>query len=142
MSNEKVSRGDVKRLPLLPLRGLVIFPGSVITIDAGRDRSIAAVESADSLDNRLFLVAQRDAKVERPYLEDLYSVGTVCTIKQVLRLPDGALRLLVEGGSRALLYNVVEMPDLQMAEIIPARDDDSAGEVELKALMRVAVRWR
>ena len=138
LSNEKVSRGDVKRLPLLPLRGLVIFPGSVITIDAGRDRSIAAVESADSLDNRLFLVAQRDAKVERPYLEDLYSVGTVCTIKQVLRLPDGALRLLVEGGSRALLYNVVEMPDLQMAEIIPARDDDSAGEVELKALMRVA----
>lgn len=138
MSNEKVSRGDVKRLPLLPLRGLVVFPGAVITIDAGRDRSIAAVESAGSLDNRLFLVAQRDAKVERPYLEDLYSVGTVCAIKQVLRLPDGALRLLVEGECRGLLYNVVEMPDLQMAEIIPARDDASASEVELKALMRVA----
>ena len=66
LSNEKVSRGDVKRLPLLPLRGLVIFPGSVITIDAGRDRSIAAVESADSLDNRL-LSSRRVAALLRVF---------------------------------------------------------------------------
>ena len=138
MLKENISRNDVRRVPLVPLRGLVVFPGAVITIDAGRDRSIAAVESADAQDHKIFLVAQRDAKVERPYLEDMYSVGTLCTVKQVLRLPDGALRLLVEGECRGLLYNVVEMPDLQMAEMIPAQDDITAGEVELKAQMRVA----
>ena len=138
MLNENISRNDVRRVPMVPLRGLVVFPGAVITIDAGRDRSIAAVESADSMDHKIFLVAQRDAKVERPYLEDLYSVGTLCTVKQVLRLPDGALRLLVEGESRGLLYNIVEMPDMQMAEIIAASDNAPADPVELKAMMRVA----
>ena len=106
---------DIQTLPLLPLRGLVILPGGVVTLDAGRARSIAAVEQAMNGDHRVFVVAQRNAMTEHPGLEDLYSVGVVATIRQLVPMPDQSLRLLVQGDARAILLSVQEGADCQYA---------------------------
>ena len=108
------------RLPLLPLRGLVVFPNTVITVDAARDRSIAALQSAAQADDqRVFVIAQRDSLTERPGLEDLYTMGTIVVVKQLITLPDRTVRVLLEGHSRAMLLNVLEGEHMQRAEIVP-----------------------
>ena len=116
----KVKRQNTTtRLPLLPLRGLVVFPNTVITIDAARDRSIAALQSAaQGEDQRVFVVAQRDSLVEKPALEDLYTMGTVAVVKQLIHLPDRTVRVLLEGHSRAMLLNVYEEASFQRAELV------------------------
>ena len=116
----KVTRQNHKdRLPLLPLRGLAMFPNTVITIDIARDRSLAAVrEAAQGDDQRLFVVAQRDSTVDHPGLEELYTVGTVAVIKQLLHMPDNTARVLLEGHGRAMLINVLEAENMQRAEIV------------------------
>lgn len=117
----KVKRQNTTiRLPLLPLRGLVAFPNTVITIDAARERSIAALlGAAQSDDQRVFVIAQRDALVEHPGLEDLYTMGTIAGVKQVVQLPDHTVRVLLEGHSRAMLLNLYDDQSLQRAEIVP-----------------------
>ena len=104
-------------IPMIPLRGLVVFPNTVITIDVGRERSVAAVENAMGNDKRLFVVAQRDSMVEHPGLEDVYTVGTIVTVRQIMPMPDHTLRLLVQGEMRALLVSVLEGPDYQYAQV-------------------------
>lgn len=106
------------RLPLLALRGLVLFPNTVMTVDVARDRSLAALKRAAEADDRLFVVAQRDSLVDHPALEDLYSLGTVANVRQVLYLPDQTARVLLEGVGRAMLLNVFEDGDAQTAETI------------------------
>ena len=127
-------------LPLLPLRGLLAFPNTVLTLDLGRSRSVAALESALEGDKRLFVVAQRDAGVESPHLEDMHTVGTVVGVKQVLRLPDDSVRVLVEGQCRAILLGVEERGDMQRAEVmvLDQRPEDASEEETLarKAMMR------
>ncbi|NLD60666.1 MAG: endopeptidase La, partial [Clostridiales bacterium] len=105
-------------LPLLPLRGLLAFPNTVVTLDVGRGKSVAALESALEGDKRLFVVAQRDAGVELPRLEDMHTVGTIVGIKQVLRMPDDTVRVLVEGQCRAVLLGVEEDGCMQRAEVM------------------------
>lgn len=90
-------------LPLIPLRGITIFPSMVIHFDAGREKSILALESAMDNDGQVFLVTQKKVKEEVPKIKDLYKIGTVCKIKQLLKLPDGIMRVLVEGIERAKL---------------------------------------
>ena len=89
--------------PLLPLRGMMIFPYMIINFDVGRARSLAALEMANQRDKKIFLVAQRDENIQSPELEDLYEMGTVAEIKQVMRLPNGGGRVVVEGLSKARL---------------------------------------
>ncbi len=109
---------EAGRLPLLPLRGLVVFPNTVITVDAARDRSIAAIRAAaQGDDQRLFVVAQRDSLVEHPALEDLYTMGTVAEVKQVLHLPDGTARVLLQGQVRGMLLKVLDEDLLQRVEL-------------------------
>ena len=91
------------RLPLIPLRGLMVFPHMVLHFDVGRARSVAALEQAMVEDQQVFLVAQRDGDIEEPSTEDFCQVGTVAMIKQVLNLPGDTIRVLVEGRQRALL---------------------------------------
>ena len=106
MSKEKRKR-LTERIPLLPLRGLSVFPNTVITIDIARDRSLAAVRSAaQGEDQRLFVVAQRDTLMDHPGLEELYTMGTVAMVKQVLHMPDGTARVLLEGHGRGMLLNI------------------------------------
>ena len=128
---------DTERLPLLPLRGLLVFPNTVVTIDAARERSLAAVKAAVDADQRLFVVAQRDSMVEHPALEDLFTMGTVVVVKQVMHLPDRSARVLLEGQRRAMLLNVYEDGDMQRAQVV---EIDPAALMYTDAEQRAAMR--
>ena len=108
-------------LPLLPLRGLTVFPNTVLTIDVARDRSVGALQRAMSEDQRIFIVAQRDSMVDYPQVEDLYTVGTVATVKQVVNMPDQSIRVLVEGRARGLVLNLTDDDNSQRAEYLKSR---------------------
>lgn len=105
-------------LPLIPLRGITIFPNMIIHFDIGRERSIAALEEAMLNEGKIFLVTQRDPEVEVPESkEDVYSIGTICKVKQILKLPKGTTRVLVEGIERATLLEFEEKEKFLQAKI-------------------------
>ena len=125
-------------LPMLPLRGLMVFPQMVLHFDVGRKKSVAALEHAMLGDQRIFLVAQRDMDVDNPDIDDIFHVGTIAAIKQVLKLPGDNIRVLVEGKSRAVLRAVTqEEPYFEGAldELIPQAVPAS---IEVDALLRTA----
>ena len=97
-------------LPLLPLRGMMIFPGMVLHFDVARPRSIAALEASLSSNQKIFLTAQKNEDVEEPTRDQLYEVGTVAVIRQVMNLPGENVRVLVEGEVRGILteYRIEE----------------------------------
>ena len=107
-----------RRMPLLPLRGLVVFPNTVITVDAARERSIGALTRAVKQEEPLFVVAQRDSLVEHPGIEDLYTVGTIVNIKQVLHMPDHTVRVLLEGIGRGMLLSLMDEDGCQTGEVV------------------------
>ncbi|MEC7804489.1 MAG: endopeptidase La, partial [Pseudomonadota bacterium] len=96
----------VKNLPILPLRDVVVYPHMVIPLFVGREKSILALDKAMGLGKQILLVAQKKADIDEPEIEDIYDVGTLATILQLLKLPDGTVKVLVEGGSRANLEDV------------------------------------
>ena len=135
--SKKISTQPVS-LPMLPLRGLMVFPYMVLHFDVGRKRSVAALEQAMLGDQRVFLVAQRDIDVDDPNVDDIYHVGTIATVKQVLKLPGDNIRVLVEGKSRAVLRAVTqEEPCFEAAldEVIP---QGARASIETDALLRTA----
>ena len=91
----------VNNFPLLPLRDVIIFPHMVVPLFVGREKSISALEKAAKNGNELFLVTQKDASVLNPEREDVYDIGTVVSIIQMLRLPDNTVKVLIEGKYRA-----------------------------------------
>ena len=97
---EMVQPTTSNSLPLLPLRGTLVFPYMVTPLEVGRERSIEAVEQSMLKDERIVLAAQHQLAVENPQPEDIHGVGTLCEIKQLLRVPEGQIRVLVEGHSR------------------------------------------
>ncbi len=103
-------------LPLIPLRGLVAFPSTATTFDAGRDKSINAIERAMEGDRRVMLVTQRNTSVERPELSDLYQVGSIVRIKQLMRMPDGVVRVFVQGEKRFIITSIQECGEFQRGE--------------------------
>ena len=123
------------RLPVLPLRGVLVFPNMVLHLDVGRERSISALEKAMMKDNRILLITQKDAKVDEPAREDLFEVGSVAKIKQMIKLPGGTIRVLVEGLNRALIENLISEEFFLEAEI-KAIEDDEKKTTEIEALMR------
>ena len=96
---------EKKTLPLLPLRGMVVFPYMIIHLDVGRERSLEALEKAMVGDRRIMLTAQRDADQDDPQREDIYPIGTVVSISQLIKMPGGTVRVLVEGEKRAAIEN-------------------------------------
>ncbi len=122
-------------LPLLPLRDIVVFPSMVVPLFVGRDRSVNALEKAMASDKKIFLAAQRKAKTDNPGESDIYRVGTVANILQILRLPDGTVKVLVEGEHRCKVLNFITNPDYFHAqlELLEELNDDS---VEVEALRR------
>ena len=90
-------RGPISRAALLPLRDIVVFPHMVAPLFVGRERSVAALEHAMSHDKTIFLATQKDARVDDPKPEDIHEVGTLSTVLQLLRLPDGTVKALIEG---------------------------------------------
>ena len=98
------TEATLDRLPVLPLRGLTAFPHMIIHFDVGRMLSIRALEASMKCGQRIFLTAQRELKTDTPAPDDLYQIGTVCVVRQILRLPGDNIRVLVEGKSRALVH--------------------------------------
>ena len=131
-------RGVLVRMPVLPLRGMMVFPHMVLHFDVGRPKSIAALEKAMLEDQRIFLVAQKDADVDDPRQEDLCPVGTIVQIKQVLNLPGDSIRVLVEGIQRAVLGTVADEENYMVASVRPVREEAARETDELKALVRTA----
>lgn len=128
-------RKEKEQLPLLPLRGLLVFPNMVLHLDVGRERSVKALEEAMVGDNRILLMAQKDAKVDEPAEADLFTVGTVALIKQMIKLPGGTIRVLVEGLTRASIIRYLHTePFFKVeAELIP---EETVKTPEVEALRR------
>jgi len=122
-------------LPVIPLRGLMVFPHMVLHFDVGRARSVSALEQAMLKDQQVFLVAQTDSDVEDPGLNDLCKVGTVSSIKQVLNLPGDAIRVLVEGKTRACLQQIVDTEECREA-VVTMPPEQALDTPELSALVR------
>ena len=124
--------------PLLPLRDIVVFPHMIVPLFVGRDRSVAALETAMEAGKEIFLVAQLDPGEDDPSRDDLYDVGVIATVLQLLKLPDGTVRVLVEGKERAKLFDLSAEDKAVMARVKPIADtvDDS---VDTAALMRSVV---
>ena len=103
-------------LPAIALRGTTILPGMIVHFDVSRERSIKAIEAAMLHDQKIFLVTQKDPEVEKPELSELYQVGTIAYIKQVVKLPHDLLRVLVEGIERAELLSLEQEEPFLKAE--------------------------
>ncbi len=126
-------------MPLLPLRDIVVFPGMVVPLFVGRDKSVVALEKAMAADKEIFLVTQLDPAEDDPGYDDLYTVGVSATVMQLLKLPDGTVRVLVEGKQRANLLRLHERSaDYVEAEIEMIGNDPVDGP-EATALMRSIV---
>lgn len=125
-------------MPLIPLRGLSIFPYMVLHFDVGRKKSIKALEAAMAKDQRIFLTTQFDIENDAPGIADFYEVGTICKIKQMLKLPGDAIRVLVEGIQRAEVVNIVEESPYFRVEVETYTDSKEITK-EIRALMRTAI---
>ena len=126
---------NLKRYPLLPLRDVIIFPHMVVPLFVGREKSISALEAASKQDNELFLVTQKDASVLNPDRADMYDIGTVVNIIQMLRLPDNTVKVLIEGKYRARLESLENGSDGNYATVVPF-DDVIESKVNLEAVIR------
>ena len=109
--------GEIFQYPVLPLRDVVVFPNMVIPLFVGRERSIKALEYAMSHDKEIFLAAQKDAKVDSPAEKDIYPFGTLGTVLQLLRLPDGTVKALIEGKQRARIATFLDNQEFYMVEV-------------------------
>ena len=104
-----MSNPRTENLPLLPLRDVVIFPSVVTPLFVGREKSIVALQASMAADKQIMLVAQKDPQKEDPKKKDIYGVGTIATILQLIKLPDGTVKVLVEGFQRAKLIEIKEV---------------------------------
>ncbi|GAB6491985.1 Lon-A peptidase [Bacillus sp. UMTAT18] len=122
-------------VPLLPLRGVLVYPTMVLHLDVGRDKSIQALEQAAIDENIIFLAMQKEMNIDDPKEDDIYSVGTVAKVKQMLKLPNGTLRVLVEGLHRAEVVEFIEEENVVQVSIKTITEEVEA-DLEEKALMR------
>src|ERR1700744_5419486 len=128
--------GPKKRtVPLLPLRDIIVFPYMVSQLFVGRERSINALDAAMARDKDIFLAAQKNAKTNEPTPEDIFSVGTLGTVMQLLRLPDGTVKVLVEGKRRARVKRFAQTDEFFLVEVDEIAEVWPRG-VEIEALMR------
>src|SRR5687767_13217343 len=133
--SETTPSGEIPRYPLLPVRDVVMFPHMVIPLFVGRPKSIKAMETAMEAGKSILLVTQRSAAKDDPGPEDVYSIGCVSNILRVLKLSDGTVKVLVEGGKRAQIREVIDVRTHWVAEAtaVPA---DGARRAEVKAMLR------
>lgn len=131
-------------LPIIPLRGIVVFPKMVLHFDVGRKKSIKALQKAMDDDQKVFLVCQKDASVDEPNIDDMYDVGVICTIRQMMRIPGSEnMRVVVEGDERATLYSFTSVKPYIGGLVEIAGDNKSNLEIsddEDKAYQRIIKR--
>ncbi|KGX88066.1 endopeptidase La [Pontibacillus marinus] len=130
-----MAENNIIHIPLLPLRGLLVYPSMVMHLDVGRDKSVNAVEKAMVEDNFIFLAAQKEISVDEPGEEDIYKIGTLAKIKQMLKLPNGTIRVLVEGLNRAEIQEHLDEEEY-FKVAIQNLDEEHGDQVEEEALMR------
>ncbi|KZB72756.1 MULTISPECIES: endopeptidase La [Thalassospira] len=132
----ELARGEI--YPVLPLRDIVVFPHMIVPLFVGREKSVRALEDVMREDKQILLVTQKDAGLDDPAVEDLYEIGTVATVLQLLKLPDGTVKVLVEGGKRAEITGYVDNPEFFQA-YGSVREDSDEDDSELEALARSVV---
>src|SRR5512145_1034913 len=108
---------NVLKVPLLPLRDIIVFPHMVVPLFVGRQRSIKALEEAAQKQSAIFLSSQKDPKINEPAERDIYRIGTLGTVVQILKLPDGTVKVLVEGKKRASIARFLTHPDFFLVEV-------------------------
>ncbi len=127
-------------LPLIPLRDIIIFPSMVVPLFVGRDKSIKALDEAMSGEKTIFLAAQKQAKTDNPTPDDIYRVGTIGTVLQLLKLPDGTVKVLIEGRKRAEIRGFVEEEEYFLVEVEELTDEPYDKDVEVEALVRSVIK--
>jgi ATP-dependent Lon protease len=123
-------------MPLLPLRDVVVFPHMIVPLFVGRERSIAALESAMKTEKGIFMVAQKNAQKDEPAESDIYKVGAIGVIIQLLRLPDGTVKVLVEGKKRGIIREYLANEDFFLVNVEEIQDFDETNQVKAEALTR------
>ncbi|WNS43513.1 endopeptidase La [Paenibacillus sp. MMS20-IR301] len=132
------SKSKGRRFPLLPLRGLLVYPSMVLHLDVGREKSVRALEKAMVEDNLILLCSQSEVNIEEPGQEDIFRIGTVANVRQMLKLPNGTIRVLVEGVERAEIIHYTDNEEFYevMARELPEQEDV---DQESDALMRTVL---
>ncbi|GAA5159191.1 endopeptidase La [Viridibacterium curvum] len=138
MSNKPELPPEIIELPLLPLRDVVVFPHMVIPLFVGRPKSIRALEASMESGKSILLVAQKSAAKDEPSTEDLYDIGCVANILQMLKLPDGTVKVLVEGTQRARIEDVEDLSDVFMARVRPMPSGETTNH-EIEAMRRAII---
>ena len=127
---------EIKHIPAVALRGMTILPAMIVHFDISREMSVKAVEQAMLKDQKLFVVTQKDPEVSEPVLDDLYRIGTIVEIKQVIKMPKNILRVLAEGIQRAELVDIDDNPEYLDADILTFAEEDVMEPNEKEALLR------
>lgn len=128
-----------RRLPLLPLRGLLVYPSMVLNLDVGRDKSVRALEHAMLEDQLLLLCTQSEVSIEEPSQDDIFRIGTIAKVRQMLRLPNNTIRVLVEGVERAEIVEYVPNEEFYEVQVHVLHEETSSDPSETEALMRMAL---
>jgi ATP-dependent Lon protease len=137
-SSEK--KGALTAIPLLPLRDVVVFPHMIVPLFVGRERSIAALESAMKYEKGIFLAAQKNAQKDDPEEEDIYRVGTIGVIIQLLRLPDGTVKVLVEGKKRGVIQSYLSNPDFFVVNVEEQYEDEAPHDLVKGEALKRSIR--
>lgn len=127
-----------RRFPLLPLRGLLVYPSMVLHLDVGRDKSVKALEKAMVDDNLILLCSQSEVNIEEPTQEDIFRIGTVAKVRQMLKLPNGTIRVLVEGMERAEIVEYLDNEEYYEV-LAKERPEEESDDPEVDALMRTVL---
>lgn len=127
-------------VPLLPLRGLLVYPTMVLHLDVGREKSVQALEKAMIEDHIIFLTTQRDVSIDDPTEEDIYQIGTLTQVKQMLKLPNGTIRVLVEGLQRGEIQEIYDK-ESYLSVKVKTVDEDEIKDIETEALMRTMLEY-
>jgi ATP-dependent Lon protease len=130
---------SIQVVPVLPLRDVVVYPHMVIPLFVGREKSISALDAAMATNKRIMLVAQQSAEFDDPATDEIYSIGTLSTILQLLKLPDGTIKVLVEGSERARIVNFVEKEQYFSAKVLVLPSTGDENDQELDILVRSVV---
>lgn len=128
---------NIEKMPMIPLRGIVVFPGMVTHFDCGRDRTIGAIEESEIRNSKVFLVSQKDEEVEDPTMDEIYAVGAIASIKQILKIPGGIVRILIEGEKRGRIISSEEKEKYTEVEVEVFESKDIEMNSNVEALIRL-----
>ena len=135
-----IKNSNKKTIPLLPLRGLLVFPYTVLHFDVGRDKSIGALEHSMMKDQFILLSTQKDARIDFPNPDEIYTTGTIAKVNQILKLPGNTIRVLVEGICRGKIVRYIETEPFLKVEVVEIQEGDcNTEDLEIEALMRSTV---